>query len=84
LEHAIRLFKRGEVQVDDQMSTHGMRATAKTPLKLNKVSRKESSSALAFSEQNWGTSTCDYHASISKRNNAAMSEIIAMAHTLVI
>ncbi|KAI6140533.1 hypothetical protein BKA82DRAFT_160469 [Pisolithus tinctorius] len=84
LERAIWLFQRGEVQVDDQMSTHGMRATAKTPLKLNKVSGKESSSALAFSEQNWGTSTRDYHASISKHNNAAMSEIVAMAHTLII
>ncbi|KAI6145386.1 hypothetical protein BKA82DRAFT_3946624, partial [Pisolithus tinctorius] len=84
LEHAIRLFQRGEVQVNDQMSTHGMRAMAKTPLKLNKASGKESLSALAFSEQNWGTSTCDYHTSISKHNNTVMSEIIAMAHTLVI
>ncbi|KAI6145941.1 hypothetical protein BKA82DRAFT_3953180, partial [Pisolithus tinctorius] len=84
LECAIWLFQRGEVQVDDQMSTHGMRAMAETLLKLNKVSGKESSSALAFSEQNWGTSTHDYHASISKCNNTAMSEIIAMAHTLII
>ncbi|KAI6010791.1 hypothetical protein F5J12DRAFT_718537, partial [Pisolithus orientalis] len=52
LEHAIWLFQRGEVQVNDQMSTHGMRVMAKTPLKLNKVSGKESSSALAFSEWN--------------------------------
>ncbi|KAI5998928.1 hypothetical protein F5J12DRAFT_681688, partial [Pisolithus orientalis] len=57
---------------------------AKTPLKLNKVSGKESSSALAFSEQNWGTSTRNYHTSIPKCNNAAMSEIVAMAHTLII
>ncbi|KAI6147389.1 hypothetical protein BKA82DRAFT_3953153, partial [Pisolithus tinctorius] len=57
---------------------------AKTPLKLNKVSGKESLSVLVFSEQNWGTSTHDYHTSISKHNNTAMSEIIAMAHTLVI
>ncbi|KAI5999822.1 hypothetical protein F5J12DRAFT_688305, partial [Pisolithus orientalis] len=84
LEHAIQLFQRGRCKFDDQMSTHGMRATAKTLLKLNKVSKKEPSSALAFSEQNWGTSTRNYHASTSKCNNAAMSEIIAMAHTLVI
>ncbi|KAI6100816.1 hypothetical protein EDD16DRAFT_1448330, partial [Pisolithus croceorrhizus] len=59
LERAIRLFQRGELHVDDQISTRG-KATAKTPLKLNKVSGKESSTALAFSEQNWGACTRQY------------------------
>ncbi|KAI5998490.1 hypothetical protein F5J12DRAFT_696703, partial [Pisolithus orientalis] len=84
LEHAIWLFQMGEVQVDDQMSTHGMSTTTKTPLKLNKVSGKESSSVLAFSEQNLGTRTHNHHTSISKGNNTVLSEIVPMAHTLII
>ncbi|KAI6030262.1 hypothetical protein EDC04DRAFT_2605340 [Pisolithus marmoratus] len=45
---------RGELHVDDQISTHG-KATTRTPLKFNKVSGKESSATLAFSKQNWGS-----------------------------
>ncbi|KAI6153198.1 hypothetical protein BKA82DRAFT_34262 [Pisolithus tinctorius] len=52
LEHAIQLFQRGDMDVNNQISTWG-KATAKTPLKLNRTSGKESSAALAFSEQNW-------------------------------
>ncbi|KAI6032562.1 hypothetical protein F5J12DRAFT_779047 [Pisolithus orientalis] len=83
LEHAIHLFQTGEVQVDNQISSCSMKATAKTPLKLNKVSRKESLSTLAFSKQNWGMSTHNYFTSISKCDDAALSEIIAMAQALI-
>ncbi|KAI6157350.1 hypothetical protein BKA82DRAFT_4009734 [Pisolithus tinctorius] len=67
------------VQVNNQISSHSMKVTVKTPLKLNKVSRKESSSliALAFSEHNWGASTHDHFALISKCNDATLSEIVA-------
>ncbi|KAI6014755.1 hypothetical protein BKA83DRAFT_4022974, partial [Pisolithus microcarpus] len=65
LEHAIHLFQRGKLHVDDQISTHG-KATVKTPLKLNKTSRKESSTALVFSEQNWGSCTQQYFMSINR------------------
>ncbi|KAI6009254.1 hypothetical protein BKA83DRAFT_4070689, partial [Pisolithus microcarpus] len=54
LEHVICLFQRGELQVNDQISACS-KATVKTPLKLNKASGKESSTVLAFSEQNWGS-----------------------------
>ncbi|KAI6110927.1 hypothetical protein EDD16DRAFT_1710592 [Pisolithus croceorrhizus] len=56
LERAIRLFQRGQLHVDDQFSSRG-KATARTPLKLNKSSGKETSTALSFSEQNWGACT---------------------------
>ncbi|KAI5994967.1 hypothetical protein EDC04DRAFT_2550237, partial [Pisolithus marmoratus] len=65
LKHAICLFQRGKLHVDDQISTHG-KATTKTPLKLNKVSGKESLTVLAFSEQNWGACTQQYFMSVNK------------------
>ncbi|KAI6118056.1 hypothetical protein F5141DRAFT_974302, partial [Pisolithus sp. B1] len=65
LEHAIHLFQRGDLHVDDQLSSHG-KATARTPLKLNKSSGRETSTTLSFSEQNWGTCTCQYFMLVNK------------------
>ncbi|KAI6111470.1 hypothetical protein EDD16DRAFT_1442680, partial [Pisolithus croceorrhizus] len=65
LEHAIHLFQRGDHHVNDQLSAHG-KATARTPLKFNKMSGKESSIALLFSKQNWGSCTCQYFMLINK------------------
>ncbi|KAI6017639.1 hypothetical protein BKA83DRAFT_4026399, partial [Pisolithus microcarpus] len=65
LERAIRLFQRGELHVDDQLSSHG-KATVRTPLKLNKPSGRETSTALSFSEQNWGACTRQYFMSVNK------------------
>ncbi|KAI5999621.1 hypothetical protein EDD15DRAFT_2123044, partial [Pisolithus albus] len=82
LERAIHLFQRGELHVDDQISTRG-KATAKTPLKLNKTSGKESSTALAFSEQNWGSCTRQYFMSVNRRNHAALKEVVTMANSVL-
>ncbi|KAI6043363.1 hypothetical protein EDC04DRAFT_2553870, partial [Pisolithus marmoratus] len=62
---AICLFQRGDLLVNDQISAHG-KATARTPLKLNKMSGKESSAMLSFSEQNWGACTHQYFMLINK------------------
>ncbi|KAI6114543.1 hypothetical protein F5141DRAFT_979760, partial [Pisolithus sp. B1] len=59
LECAIHLFQRGDLHVDDQLSSHG-KATVRTPLKINKSSGRETSTALSFSEQNWGACTRQY------------------------
>ncbi|KAI6126553.1 hypothetical protein F5141DRAFT_965395, partial [Pisolithus sp. B1] len=59
LERTIRLFQRGDLHVDDQLSSHG-KATVRTPLKINKSSGRETSTALSFSEQNWGACTHQY------------------------
>ncbi|KIO06311.1 hypothetical protein M404DRAFT_138938, partial [Pisolithus tinctorius Marx 270] len=83
LEHAIQLFQRGDVDVDNQISTWG-KATAKTPLKLNRTSGKESSAALAFSEQNWGTCTRHYYTLVAKCDHLALTEIVSMANALVL
>jgi hypothetical protein len=77
------LFHSGELQVDDQISTCG-KATTKTPLKLNKATGKESSSALAFSEQNWGACTRQYYISVAKHANTTLSEIVTMANALIV
>ncbi|KAI5999733.1 hypothetical protein EDC04DRAFT_2546513, partial [Pisolithus marmoratus] len=65
LEHAIHLFQRGKLHVNDQISACS-KATVKTPLKLNRASGKESSTALAFSEQNWGSCTWQYFMSVNR------------------
>ena len=53
-----------------------------TPLKFNKVTGKESSVALLFSEQNWGSCTREYFMSINKHNVTALKEIVSMASAL--
>jgi len=44
---------------------------------------KESSTALAFSEQNWGACTRQYFMSISRRDHTVLKQIVTMANTLV-
>ncbi|KAI6114261.1 hypothetical protein F5141DRAFT_982368, partial [Pisolithus sp. B1] len=83
LEHAIHLFQRGDLLVDNQISTCG-KATMKAPLKFNKMSGKESSTTLAFSEQNWGPCTWQYFMSVNKHNHTALKEVIKLAHTLLL
>ena len=64
--------------VDDQISTRG-KATTKTPLKVN----KESSTALAFSEHNWGSCTRQYFLSVARRSPTALNEVITMSSALI-
>ena len=78
LERALRLIQRGDIDIDDQISTRG-KATAKTPLKLNKAPGKESSAALSFSKQNWGSCSREYFMSINKRDVATLKEIVSKA-----
>jgi len=81
LERALRLIQRGDIDIDAQISTRG-KATAKTPLKFNKATGKESSVALSFSEQNWGSCTREYFTSVNKRDDATLKEIVSMASAL--
>ena len=59
LERALRLIQRGDIDIGDQISARS-KATVKTPFKFNKATGKESSAALLFSEQNWGSCTREY------------------------
>jgi len=83
LERAIRLFYKGELLVNDQISTRG-KATAKTPLKSKKASEKESSTNLAFSDLNWGSCTRQYFISVARRDLATLKEVVTMANVLVV
>ncbi|KAL4079036.1 hypothetical protein J3A83DRAFT_4367753 [Scleroderma citrinum] len=82
LEHVIHLFYKGEVHVNDQISTCG-RATMKTPLKSKKGSEKEPLTILAFSDQNWGSCTRQYFISVARCDATALKEVITMANALV-
>ncbi|KAL4072697.1 hypothetical protein V8B97DRAFT_2023439 [Scleroderma yunnanense] len=82
LKCAIHLFESSDLQVDDQNSTCG-KPTLKTPLKLNKISRKESSNSFAFSEQHWGPCTWQYVTLITKHDDAVLKDIVAMANALI-
>ena len=64
--------------VDDQISTCG-KSTTKTPLKAN----KESSTALVFSEHNWGSCTRQYFLSVARHSPAALNEVITMSGALI-
>ncbi|KAI6097748.1 hypothetical protein EDD16DRAFT_1776202 [Pisolithus croceorrhizus] len=82
LKCVIHLFQRGKLHIDDQLSSHG-KATVRTPLKLNKPSGREMSTALSFSKQNWGACTCQYFMSVNKCNNTALKEIVISASTFI-
>jgi len=69
------------LHVDGQIGMHG-KAIAKTPLKLNMATRKETPNALAFSEQNWGSCTQQYYISVAKCSNASLKETVTMANGL--
>ncbi|KAI6106555.1 hypothetical protein EDD16DRAFT_1454387, partial [Pisolithus croceorrhizus] len=56
---------------------------AKTPVKLNKMSGKESSTTLAFSEQNWGSYTQQYFMSVNRHNHATLKAVIMMANSVL-
>jgi hypothetical protein len=49
---------------------------------LNKVSGKESSSAYAFKEVNWGETTRDYLEDIKALEDASIQEIVEKAATI--
>ncbi|KAL4066553.1 hypothetical protein J3A83DRAFT_4189842 [Scleroderma citrinum] len=82
LEHAIHLFYKGEVHINDQISTCG-RATVKTPLKSKKGSEKELLTILVFSDQNWGSCTRQYFISVAGCDAAELKEVVTMANALV-
>ncbi|KAI6021336.1 hypothetical protein BKA83DRAFT_116377 [Pisolithus microcarpus] len=82
LECVIHLFQRGKLHVNDQISTHS-KATVRTPLKLNRTSRKESLTVLAFPEQNWGSCTWQYFMSVNRCDHAALKEVIMMANSVL-
>ncbi|KIJ11314.1 hypothetical protein PAXINDRAFT_157348 [Paxillus involutus ATCC 200175] len=82
LERAIKLIGDGHVNIKNQISAKG-KPMAKTPLKLNKVSGKESVNALAFSESHWGSSARSYCTAISKHGIDVIEETTTMAHALL-
>ena len=55
----------------------------KIPLKVNKVTGKESGAVSMFSEQNCGPRTRLYIVAIDKRDNAALCDIVAGATALI-
>jgi len=44
---------------------------------------KETSTALAFSEQNWGKCTGQYSISVAKRDHIALKEIVTLANVFI-
>ena len=52
------------------------------PFKFNKAIGKELSTALLFSEQNWGSCTCEYLMSINKHDVAVLKEIVFIMSAL--
>jgi len=59
------------------------KATVKIPLKVNKLTGKESSAVSTFSEQNCGPRTRLYAIAIDKRDDAALHDIVAGATALI-
>ncbi|KIM56147.1 hypothetical protein SCLCIDRAFT_133291, partial [Scleroderma citrinum Foug A] len=82
LHHTFSSFQTGELQINVSKLTF-CKAQVKVPLKMNKVTGKESSSAPMFSEQNCGSYTCQFVKAIEKHDDTVLHNIIVGATTLV-
>lgn len=79
LERALRLIQRGDIDIGNQINARD-KAAVKLPFKY-KVTGKETT-GLLFSEQNWGSCTREYSASVNKRDIATLEEIVSMARAI--
>ncbi|KAI6012221.1 hypothetical protein EDC04DRAFT_2579953 [Pisolithus marmoratus] len=78
LHRTLTLYNEGMLNFDAMVPPR----KAKMPLKMNKATGKESSTALTFSEQNCGSRTRQYADAIAKRDDATLCEILAGATSL--
>ncbi|KAH7923127.1 hypothetical protein BV22DRAFT_1016024 [Leucogyrophana mollusca] len=82
MERALKLFAEGNIMLKD--INIASKKPAKTPIKLNKATGKDSSAPLAFSEINWGHATRAYMKSINRHGNDLVVSISNLAHNIVL
>ncbi|KAI6016546.1 hypothetical protein EDC04DRAFT_2903129 [Pisolithus marmoratus] len=78
LHHTLTLYNEGMLDLDVMVAPR----KAKMPLKMNKVTGKESSTALMFSKQNCSSHTRQYADAIAKHDDATLCEILVGATIL--
>ncbi|KAI6042356.1 hypothetical protein EDC04DRAFT_2600946 [Pisolithus marmoratus] len=78
LHHTLTLYNEGMLDLDATVAT----GKAKMPLKMNKATGKESTTALMFSEWNCGSHTRQYADAIAKHDDATPCEILFGATVL--
>ncbi|KAI5992851.1 hypothetical protein EDC04DRAFT_2807633 [Pisolithus marmoratus] len=78
LHHTLTLYNEGMLDLNVMVAPR----KAKMPLKMNKATGKESSTALMFSKQNCGSCTRQYADAIAKHDDATLCEILVGATIL--
>ncbi|KAF8833862.1 hypothetical protein BDN67DRAFT_1017110, partial [Paxillus ammoniavirescens] len=85
LNCALRLLHHGQIQVSSLSPSSSKGKTAiKTPLCLNKASRRESTTACAFSEQNWGSVTRKLTVSVSRQMTEQITTVIELVRVMLL
>ncbi|KIK74736.1 hypothetical protein PAXRUDRAFT_174838 [Paxillus rubicundulus Ve08.2h10] len=85
LNHTLHLLHHGQIQVSSLAPSSSKGKTAvKTPLHLNKVSGRESTTACVFLEQNWGSITKKFTVSVSRRTTEQIATIIELARVTLL
>ena len=79
LERALRLVSDGHIKHETIQAIEGKNGVPKTPVTLNGHSGKESHFALAFSDQNWGSSTRLLAERVKKRTPSQIAAIVEEA-----
>ncbi|KAH7930535.1 hypothetical protein BV22DRAFT_1000484, partial [Leucogyrophana mollusca] len=80
LERGLKLFIDRDIKLSDiDLSTKN---NTKIPRKINKITGKESTTKLAFSEPNWGSKTRGYMKSITRRHADSIPLTIGLARTV--
>ncbi|KAI6024360.1 hypothetical protein EDC04DRAFT_2724916 [Pisolithus marmoratus] len=80
LHHTLTLYNEGMLDLNVMVAPR----KAKMPLKMNKATGKESSTALMFSKQNCGSHTRQYADAIAKHDDATLCEILVGATILTL
>ncbi|KAI6011501.1 hypothetical protein EDC04DRAFT_2765160 [Pisolithus marmoratus] len=78
LHHTLTLYNEGMLDLNVMVAP----GKAKMPLKMNKATGKESSTALMFSKQNCSSCTRQYADAIAKHDDATLCEILVGATIL--
>ncbi|KAI6008639.1 hypothetical protein EDC04DRAFT_2906932 [Pisolithus marmoratus] len=80
LHHTLTLYNEGMLDLNTMVAPR----KAKMPLKMNKATGKESTTALMFSKQNCGSCTRQYADTIAKHDDATLCEILLGATVLIL
>ncbi|KAI5997455.1 hypothetical protein EDD15DRAFT_2528599 [Pisolithus albus] len=79
LQRALNLITSGDVELKVPANAKVTTRDVRTPVKFNMASGKDSKTACAFSDQNWGTPTRKFTSAAQRRSTTQLQGIVELA-----